>query len=248
MSLVDCFALHKYEIISIVGSGGKTTLLNYLAQCFRTERVLMTTTTKIFLPERSIYDQCISPLEPCVSLQTGITLLGRPVTGQPKLASPSPLTLRSALLHCDKAFIEADGAKRRPLKGWNRTEPVIVSETTMTIGVVPVNICGYPMDTAYIHRLSKFLALGDFCEQQIITPAILAQVISHPQGLFRLSRGRKILFLNQVETATTVEQVKKVIAALPQPFLNQIAYIVSGSARQQQGMIVWQNKQLQKQS
>ena len=43
--------LKKGDVISIVGAGGKTTLLNYLSHKYSIDNsVLMTTTTKIFTP------------------------------------------------------------------------------------------------------------------------------------------------------------------------------------------------------
>lgn len=76
---------------------------------------------------------------------------------------------------------------------------------------------------------------------------MLARVISQSGGLFQHSQGRKILFLNQAECAA-LQSDYEVLAALSTRFLRQLALVISGSIKTQQGMIIWRNEQLQKQS
>ncbi|NRR74941.1 hypothetical protein HRD57_02125 [Tetragenococcus halophilus] len=58
-----------------------------------------------------------------------------------------------------RVFLEADGAKQRPLKAWADFEPVIVSETTTTIGIIPLCVLGQRTDETIIHRLPYYLKL-----------------------------------------------------------------------------------------
>ena len=53
--LKKCFDLQGKEIVSIVGSGGKTSLMWALAKTYRKEAVLVSTTTKIGF-QRQLYD------------------------------------------------------------------------------------------------------------------------------------------------------------------------------------------------
>lgn len=247
MELAKCLELNRHEIVSIVGSGGKTSLLNYLAQYYRQEYTVMTTTTKIFLPRTIDYDRAILTNNKSFILDKGITLLGAPLPRVNKLAQPVLPVLKKAFKQADKVFIEADGAKMRPLKGWWTTEPVIIPETTTTVGVIPLSVCGQSICEQTVHRLPEFLALGDFKYHQLITPVVLARVISQSGGLFQHSQGRKILFLNQAECAA-LQSDYEVLAALSTRFLRQLALVISGSIKTQQGMIIWRNEQLQKQS
>ena len=48
--LKKCFDLQGKEIVSIVGSGGKTSLMWALAKTYRKEAVLVSTTTKLGFP------------------------------------------------------------------------------------------------------------------------------------------------------------------------------------------------------
>ncbi|MDX5709315.1 putative selenium-dependent hydroxylase accessory protein YqeC, partial [Clostridioides difficile] len=50
--------IEKNEIITVVGAGGKTSFINYFANFYRDKlKVLLTTTTKIYVPND--YDNII---------------------------------------------------------------------------------------------------------------------------------------------------------------------------------------------
>ena len=62
-------------------------------------------------------------------------------------------TVRNAM---DVLLIEADGSKCKPLKGWAEFEPVVLKETTMTIGVITVNELGRVISDENVQRMSLF--------------------------------------------------------------------------------------------
>ena len=53
--MAELLGIQKREKLTIIGSGGKTTLLWNLAGHYRKEAVLVGTTTKIFMPEAGFY-------------------------------------------------------------------------------------------------------------------------------------------------------------------------------------------------
>ena len=53
-------------------------------------------------------------------------------------------------------IVEADGAKRRPLKAPGRYEPVIPACSHIVIGVVGLNGLGKPLDKKYVFRPEIF--------------------------------------------------------------------------------------------
>ena len=60
MKITDILNIDKNSIVSIVGAGGKTSLMFQLAEELREKsRVLVTTTTKIYVPEKGQYDYLI---------------------------------------------------------------------------------------------------------------------------------------------------------------------------------------------
>ena len=63
---------------------------------------------------------------------------------------------KKALLATDIMLIEADGSAHKPVKAWKEDEPVIIQETTMTIGAAAFGRIGEAADGTTIHRLPLF--------------------------------------------------------------------------------------------
>ena len=128
-------------IISIVGSGGKTTLVKKLASQYRREgkKVLVTTTTHMFLEADTLLtddaETIIRALE-----ETGYAMAGLP-DGE-KMNPLSRETVAAVCPHADIVLVEADGSKRLPLKYPNATEPVIPENTDVIYVVCGLNAIG----------------------------------------------------------------------------------------------------------
>ena len=59
-SLINTFQINKKDIITIVGAGGKTSLMLSASSYLRKDyKVLVTTTTHIYMPEKKYYDEMI---------------------------------------------------------------------------------------------------------------------------------------------------------------------------------------------
>ncbi|MCH4170713.1 MAG: putative selenium-dependent hydroxylase accessory protein YqeC [Lactobacillus sp.] len=243
MAVSHLFGLKTKEVVAIIGCGGKTTLMNHLAHSYPSQRVLLTTSTKIWPPACDSYDHWLTPLSVPLDFQgcRGVSVLGTltPTSNGLKLAQAP--TLQQYLPYFDKVFIEADGSKGKPLKAWSMQEPVILPETSCTIGVLPAISLGLTLNPNNVHRFSKLLAWGGFHPGQLVTPAVLARIISHPQGLFAKAVGRKILLLTHVVNLTTLNQMNEVIAQLPETMKQQLDRIVAVDFLEERGRVLWQN-------
>ncbi|MBE9913758.1 putative selenium-dependent hydroxylase accessory protein YqeC [Paenibacillus donghaensis] len=240
MELKDCFGFEPKEIVALIGSGGKTATMEYLAKSFPGERVLMATTTKIRFPDESKFDVLWMDKFEARTAEPGITLMGR-YTGQAhKLGGVSPELFTRILPQFEKAFIEADGSKQRPLKGWAAFEPVILPQTTTTVGIFPIKACGLDINEINIHRLSQFLALVPLVKNPKVTPSVLAQVAACKNGLFAKAKGKRILAINQVETSAELALAKEVLQCLPPSFLNTIERVIAMSSQKKVGWILWE--------
>jgi len=113
------------------------------------------------------------------------------------------------------------------LKGWSSYEPVILKETTTTIGVLPISVIGQKIDETTIHRLPLFLELTDAQQQEPITETLLAQLIAHPKGLFKESQGKRILCLNQTHTRREFVQAMNVCLQLPKSCFEKLDKIIA---------------------
>lgn len=199
ISLENLINIKQGEVISVVGSGGKTSFIYNLANELKEGKVLISTTTKMFFPKENEIDYffCLDENDE-VNIRKGRTFIAGKKVSENKI-SGDVLGIKKYISDFDYILIESDGSKRKPLKGWNDTEPVILSETTKTIGIIPMHIIGEKISEENIHRIEIF---NEVCKCKIgdeITPEIIAKIITSPKGLFKNSIGEKILFLNRIE-------------------------------------------------
>lgn len=154
----------KTQVISIVGAGGKTSLLYVLAEMFLrgsgnlrlfdldpvpAPKVLVTASTKILVPEHCGW--CADASACDAEWRAGhyavagtLTEEYLPGAERPlKKLGPLPETeFQKTLAAADVVLIEADGAKHLPLKIPAEHEPVIRKETTHVLGVAGLSCIG----------------------------------------------------------------------------------------------------------
>ncbi len=132
------------KIISIIGAGGKTTLMYALANAYAKDKqkVLVTTTTHIYKPAN---DTQIDNLEQLHKKwqQNSYAVAG--VETKDKLKALEKSTLTQYMKDADVVLIEADGAKGLPCKVANTSEPVIIKESNVVIMVLGLDALGKRM-------------------------------------------------------------------------------------------------------
>jgi probable selenium-dependent hydroxylase accessory protein YqeC len=220
-------------VVTIIGTGGKTSLLWKLAQGKRDHKTLVTTTTHIGRPRDSddLYDYFFDENSLPVHAEKGVTLIGN--TKNSGCASLPLETLEQIIPLYDYVFIEGDGSRGLPLKAWAAYEPVVTGSTSITVGILPLWTLGMPINEHIIHRLPLFLELtgakeGDALELKHLVDVITGNA-SHG-GLFKHAVGEKILFFNQVEDDKAMECAKALVGLLPEAFTNTFLYgIIAGS-------------------
>lgn len=204
MELSKFINLSKGDIVSIVGAGGKTSLMFTLAEELRRDyKLLVTTTTKIFLPEKNQYDYMAIDLsnirEIRYSNNKGVYIYGSFINEDEKLVGISTELLDLECSFFDYVFVEADGSKGKPIKGWNKTEPVISRKTKKTIGVLSIESIGKNISDENVHRVDEFLNITNADKNEAISIENMLSVIFHTDGIFKNSAGERILFINKVE-------------------------------------------------
>lgn len=244
-SLISLLGAERFKTVALVGSGGKTTLLWRMAGHFRgrqTERVLVSATTKIAPPAPLAFDRFYSP----AALQAGPALPGVTLAGEvfpqrdiTKLGLDDAALLGRAAAGYSRVLLEADGSKQLPLKGWAGHEPVVPSFADATVGLLPLWPLGLPADEKLIHRPERFCPLAGLRPGEVIGPQHLARVITAREGLFGGARGARILLLTQVENRETQVQAEQLVSLLDKDFLAGLSAVVAGSARQNEGVLLW---------
>lgn len=219
-SFLRALAIERRDIVCLIGAGGKTSLLFRLAAEARQQgdRVLATTSTRMFVPAPGDYDAI--DLSGTLFAETPVTAPGIYVGGQAlptngKMAGPTMDSLLRQYRQFDLVLIEADGAAGRPLKGWNMTEPVIPGWTTQTVGIIDIQAVGSTICSALVHRLDLFLQLTGARAGQRLSLEHLSRMVLHRRGLFGQARGRRVLYVNKVETDRDVENLAGLKRHLP---------------------------------
>ncbi len=237
MKLLSYLELKEKDIISIVGAGGKTSLMFQLAQEIKKNdsKLLLTTTTKIYVPQKEKYDFiCIgeNQFSKYAKLgKKGIYVYGTEINVEDKVIGLQEEQLDDLVKYFDYTLIEADGSKMKPIKGWNDNEPVVFEKTTKTIGVLDIQVLGMKICEGNVHRIEKFCEITNSDEGKIITHDHLLNVILHPKGIFKNAKGEKILFINKVDRPYNVDKAKELVNKINTCDLKTLDKIIIGSIK-----------------
>ena len=130
------FLKEKNHVVSIIGGGGKTTLLYEMAGfCVKNDqKVLVTTSTHIYRPPKEWHDQSLEAVER--KFRTGrAAIIGSACRDPEKLSMPETELFEAARKKADLTLIEADGARHLPCKAPAEHEPALLSSSDLVIGV-----------------------------------------------------------------------------------------------------------------
>ncbi len=165
-NLSSLLGLTDSHILTFIGGGGKTSLMNTLGIEFAKQRIptLLTTTTHILKPDFLPSKACIEEenLEQITSFFTNLeedilplAALGIPektIYNKVKWKSPSINFMKKLSLFSRKysnislrILCEGDGSKRLPIKLPKDGEPVFFPKTDTVIGVIGLSCLGKPI-------------------------------------------------------------------------------------------------------
>jgi probable selenium-dependent hydroxylase accessory protein YqeC len=201
--------LREREFISLVGGGGKTTLMFLMADTLTAQgcRVITATTTKIFEPR---------PDEtPFLSLgeDEGTVLARVDHYGHVTVASHrvpggklQGITVRQADAlwesgRIDYLINEADGAAQRPLKAPESYEPVIPLSTGVLVALVGADAFDAPLTEDRVFRSHIFSRLTGLPLGAPISYEAIAKVLTHREGITKgVPRSARIVpFVNKID-------------------------------------------------
>jgi len=245
MVLLEAFGLSlvERECVALVGGGGKTTTMFALSRVLKGsgKRVLVTTTTNIFMPQENQYDDIILSDAPDIAMFENIRpgtltcLAGTIIEGKNKLKSIAPAFIdhlhETALF--DVILVEADGARRMPIKAPAAYEPVIPECTTGTIGCIGLEALGAPVDEVHVHRPEFFCELTGARPNGHITIEHIVRLVTASNGLFKgvPSTCRKIVLLNKADENGLRAQARLISARLAES-ASGIGVVVASMAQE----------------
>lgn len=211
-----------------MGGGGKTTLLFRMAKGLsgRRQRVLLTTTTKMYVPGHSrdwvliIEDDEDKAFEKVSNTDAGIVILGREVLPEGKMTGIDPCLADRIFKRriFDFVLVEADGAKRKPIKAPAAHEPRVPESTTCVLGVIGLDAMGKLLTEEVFHRARLFSREFGFEPGAAIDEDIVAALVTSRNGLFKNAPdwARKILVLNKADDQEARLKARKIAFAVKQ--------------------------------
>lgn len=233
ISLRHALLLENGGVISIVGAGGKTSLMFQLARALSSggDTVLTTTTTKIGEPHA---DQT-----PCIIVSKSVNAIIRDATHRipdqlhitaARARSRSQDTSQGKLIGFEPEeidqlrqsglfrwiIVEADGAAGRPLKVPAIHEPVIPACSDWVVGVAGLSVWGNPLIDKWVFRPELVSTLTGLKIGETITDAAIAATLCHDSGILKGSPhgAKRIAFLNQADTPERIAAGRRIIALI----------------------------------
>ncbi len=207
------FLAEKGHVVSLVGGGGKTTLLYAMARQSAAKgwRVLVSTTTHILRPEQPV---AATPAELEALWAAGTYAVAGSPAPQGKLTAPDPPLLEYALRRADAVFLEADGAKHFPCKAPAEHEPVLLPECDIVLAVAGLSALGKPLAQCCF-RLEQACALLGVPPETPLTPPLLAKLLaSEAGGRKGVAERRFWAVLNQADDAARRTAGEQTLALL----------------------------------
>jgi molybdenum cofactor cytidylyltransferase len=202
-------------LVSIVGGGGKSSLLFALGRELP-GRVVMTTTTRIFAAQMNCASRVCTLAEASWRdaldrFEESLLVVGA-AEGERALGVPPELP-GQLLAHprVDWVVTEADGSRMRPVKAPGAHEPVVPAETTMLVPVVGIDALAGPI-TQVAHRPERVCAITGLEPEQTLTEEALALLLTSPEGgLKGAPRSARVAFLiNKVESPEQQQAARRV--------------------------------------
>ncbi len=179
--------LPEHAVISVVGAGGKTSLIFAWARELASsgKSVVITTTTHMYRPER---------------MEEGsIRIVVSDDPERPdKVTAPPAEILDRLREEADVVLIEADGSRRMPLKWPADREPVIPDYTDITVCVAGLSALGRRTADAIYNAGG----LPDALQRETVDMNLMHALVSSRDGGQKGVRGDFRVFMNQVDDDT----------------------------------------------
>jgi probable selenium-dependent hydroxylase accessory protein YqeC len=247
VTLKEALGLNKERMLSLIGAGGKTTTLFRLAHELWEEgnRVLVTTTTKIFKPfppqvQKLYLAQDLELLlrELAAIKEAMVVGAGRELDDAGKLVGlPTdwfPVLEQRGVT--DWILIEADGAASRPFKVPLEHEPVVPRECPLTVWVMGMKVLSQPLTPEWVHRAERAASLLGVEVGTPITEDHILRLLRHPMGCLKgvPLKSRRVALINQADSAGEVNKASDLGHALIRQGIERVvitSYIASDNVR-----------------
>ncbi len=231
MNIQEALSLGRGGVISLVGAGGKTSLMYSLARELVSagRRVLTTTTTKIFMPARDespvtivsgIPEEIVEKAETLLDDYSHLTVGSGYLQTHDKLDGLEPSVIEYILQAdlFDFIIIEADGAARRSLKACAPHEPVVPLFSDRIVALVGLDVVAKPLTEEWVFRSSIFSRITGLELNESVTESSIVSAMLHDMSSIAVTGKEcmKIAFLNKADNLKALRTGERIAALLEQ--------------------------------
>ena len=200
MKLHEALGISSGDVVAFVGAGGKSGAILAVSGGLAREgtKVLVAPTTKMLLGEadrvgplvvsedaNELRAKAESALSEASAVVVGLRMLSKNRVGGLDSEWIGDLAGLAGVV-----LVEADGSRRRPIKGTADHEPAIPAAATLVVAVGNVRALGTPVDEEHVHRPEIFSDLTGVGPGQSITAGAFATALA--QGsLAKVPKGAR---------------------------------------------------------
>lgn len=189
MRLYAALGISAGDVVAFAGAGGKSSAILALVRELGQDGLttLVVPTTKMSLKEA----EEVGPLATSEDVEelaglvrkafpdTDAVVAGKGLLPKKRVEGVEPNAVARLALLADVTLVEADGSRRRPLKGTAQHEPALPGSSTLVVGVGNVGAFGKPLNEEYVHRPEVLERLTGLGAGHNITARIFARALAH---------------------------------------------------------------------
>ena len=189
MKLYLALGISSGDVAAFVGAGGKSgailAVADELAEAGMT--FLVAPTTKMFVNEAEKMgplvtsedvDELRAKAEEELSGGAPGVVAGSGLLSKNRIGGVEPAAIASLAPLADVVLVEADGSRRRPIKGTADHEPALPDAATLVVAVGNIGAFGAPVDEENVHRPELFSKLTGIGAGQSITARAFARALA----------------------------------------------------------------------
>ena len=224
MKLHEALGISSGDVVAFVGAGGKSgailTVCEGLLQAGM--KVLVAPTTKMLLGEADRIGPLVAS-EDADGLQkkaenalseAPAVVAGSGMISKNRVGGVDPAWIGGLASLADVVLVEADGSRRRPIKGTADHEPALPTAATLVVAIANVQALGKPVDDEHVHRPEVFSELTGIGQGQSITPGAFATAIARGSLAKVPQETRKAALITGVDPGRTMSKASVITREL----------------------------------
>jgi probable selenium-dependent hydroxylase accessory protein YqeC len=212
------------DVVAFVGAGGKSGAILAVSGELTQEgmKVLVAPTTKMLSSEADSIGPLVTS-EDAGDLRAKTerafsdapaVVVGSGMLSKNRIGGVDPDWVGDLARLADVVLIEADGSRRRPIKGTAAHEPAIPAAVTLVVAVGNVHALGTPVDEEHVHRPEIFSDLTGIGHGQSITPRAIAIALSRGSLARVPQRARTAALITGVEPGRSMSDASVITREL----------------------------------